>query len=365
MKITQVIIYRFSIGMVPFEIATGRMDYAQNVLIKICTDTEITGIGECSAFPMIVGETQQTCLVLAKDFAAIWKGKDPLAIEERLAELDSYIANNTTIKSAFDIALYDIAAKEAGVPLYKYLGGTLRKINTDITVGIGAPNVMAATAAKYQQQGAKSLKIKLGKKPQQDIDRIKTIRRAIGDKLPIRVDANQGWTFEEAVQVLKELEGARIEFCEQPMRTYDDHLLPALRRQTSIPIMADESCYNYHDVERLAKDGACDYINIKFAKSGGIYAAFKITKAALKYQIPCMMGGMLESRVALTAMLHFVMANENIQFYDLDTALLGQIEDPVENGAFYEQYKLHLPELPGIGADVQAAFLEKCDQWVV
>src|SRR5690606_20607806 len=103
MKITHTEIYRFSIRMEPFVIATGTMDYAQNIFVRIYTDSGIYGVGECSAFPMIVGETQDTCLVLAQDFARLWKGKNPLALTDRLTELDTYIARNTTAKSAFDI----------------------------------------------------------------------------------------------------------------------------------------------------------------------------------------------------------------------------------------------------------------------
>src|SRR5690606_4089477 len=132
MKITHTEIYRLSIRMEPFAIATGTMDYAQNVFIRIHTDEGMYGVGECSAFPMIVGEIQDTCLVLARDFARLWKSKDPLAVADRLAELDDYIAGNTTVKSAFDIALHDLAAKFSGVPLYRHLGGAPRPITTDI-----------------------------------------------------------------------------------------------------------------------------------------------------------------------------------------------------------------------------------------
>src|SRR3546814_11481958 len=123
--------------MEPFVIATGTMAYAQNTFIRIHTDFGTYGVGECSAFPMIVGETQDTCLVLARDFAKLWKGKDPLAIPERLAELDTFVARNTTIKSAFDMALYDLAAKHAEVPLYLYLGCRARYLVTDLPLGIG------------------------------------------------------------------------------------------------------------------------------------------------------------------------------------------------------------------------------------
>ena len=129
MKIIATHIYQFKIPMIPFTIATGTMHFAQNILINITTDEGIIGYGECSAFPMIVGETQQSCYLLAKDFASYWKGKNPLAISERLNELDLIIAGNYTAKSAFDMALYDIAAKAANQPLYAYLGGQQNPLN--------------------------------------------------------------------------------------------------------------------------------------------------------------------------------------------------------------------------------------------
>src|SRR5690606_16591266 len=155
MTITHIDIFRYSIKMTPFRIATGVMDYAQNVLIRIHTDGQHYGLGECSAFPVIVGETQDSCLLMARSFAALWKGKDPLAIAERLAELDDFVAGNRTIKSAFDMALYDLASKAEGLPLYAYLGGEKRPITTDITIGIGTPEEMAAQAAGFVTQGAR------------------------------------------------------------------------------------------------------------------------------------------------------------------------------------------------------------------
>src|SRR5690606_28995157 len=122
-------------------------------------DAGIYGVGECSAFPMIVGETQETCLVVAKDFAAILKGKEALDIEARLKDLSLFIAGNTTIKSAFDMALYDIASKAAGLPLYKYLGGEKREIETDITIGIDTIPNMVSKALTFKKRGASMLKV--------------------------------------------------------------------------------------------------------------------------------------------------------------------------------------------------------------
>jgi L-alanine-DL-glutamate epimerase-like enolase superfamily enzyme len=363
MKITHIEIYRFSIRMEPFVIATGTMHFAQNVFIRVYTDEGFYGVGECSAFPMIVGETQDTCLAMAKHFATIWKGKDPLDIPARMQELDDFTARNTTIKSAFDMALYDISAKAAKMPLYRFLGGTRREIETDITVGISEPETMAQKAWTFVNQGAKILKIKLGKVPEDDVNRIKQIREAVGKNVKIRIDANQGWSFDQAANALTRMEKYNIEFCEQPMRAHNDRFLPELIAQTSIKIMADESCYSHFDAERLIEDKACDYINIKFSKSGGILEALKIYKTASAGKIPCMIGGMLESRIALSAKLHFVYACPEIKFYDMDTCMLGHLQDPATGGAFYKGFFLDIHEAPGIGADADEAFLSKCEKF--
>ena len=365
MKITHTEIYRFKIPMEPFVIATGTMHFAQNVLIRIYTDAGIYGVGECSAFPMIVGETQETCLAMARDFAKILIHKDPLDIPERMNDLLGYAAHNSTIKSAFDMALFDIAAKHARLPLYKFLGGQKRSVETDMTIGIDTPENMAISALKYQKQGCRIIKIKLGKKIHDDIERVKQIRAAVGPEMILRLDANQGWSFDDALLALGKLEAFDIEFCEQPMRTWFDDQLPELNLNSPIKIMADESCYNHHDARKLINSKACEYLNIKFAKSGGILEAQKIHEIALQTGTKCMIGSMLESRIALSANLHFALASPNVIFFDLDTCLLGHLVDPVVAGLTYDGYFLSVPDTPGIGADADPRFLLNCDKWLV
>ncbi|MDB5138823.1 MAG: ykfB [Mucilaginibacter sp.] len=363
--ITKIDIYRFSIPMEPFTIATGTMGHAQNVFIRVHADAGFYGVGECSAFPAIVGETQDTCLVMAREFAKLWIGKDALDIPGRLAQLHSFTAGNTTIKSAFDMALYDIAAKHAGLPLYSFLGGERRIVESDITIGIASPEVMAEKSVIFKKSGASILKVKLGKNAVEDVERVKLIRIAVGIEMKIRIDANQGWSYDDAVYALKAMGKYNIEFCEQPMRTwYDDHL-PALMQHSPIKIMADESVYNHHDARKQINSGSCHYINIKMAKSGGIFEAKQIHDLAAERGIACMMGGMLESRIALSAKLHFVYASPNIEFYDMDTCMLGHLQDPCVGGVTYDGYKLNIADTPGIGADADEAFLDECEQFTV
>ncbi|MFM7771057.1 MAG: mandelate racemase/muconate lactonizing enzyme family protein, partial [Bacteroidota bacterium] len=283
-----------------------------------------------------------------------------LQIEMRLAEFDGYIAYNTTIKSAFDMALLDIAAKHANLPLYKYLGGHRKPLQTDLTIGIDTPEDMAQTAKEFVANGVKIIKVKLGKNGEEDIRRIQLIREAVGQNIQLRIDANQGWDPETAERTLQALAPFDIQYCEQPMSYLYDHLLPILRKNSPIKIMADESVSDHHDAVRLIETGSCDYLNIKLAKSGGILKAKRIADEASKRGIACQLGGMVESRLGLTAKAHFAMSHDAIQFYDLDTCLLGQLEDPVLGGAQYDQYFVVVSDEPGIAADIDPTFLKNC-----
>ncbi len=351
--------------MHPFTIATGTMHFAQNIFIRIHTDAGYYGAGECSAFPMIVGETQATCFEMAKDFAAIWKEKDPLQIEDRMSELHAFTAFNATIKSAFDMALHDIAAKAAGLPLYRFLGGEKKIMETDLTIGIDEPAKMSTTAIDYISKGVTVIKIKLGKDKEDDVERVRRIREAVGEAITLRIDANQGWEYESAAYALTAMKPFNVQFCEQPMRHWYDHKLPALKKISPVPIMADESVFNHHDAMRMIATDSCSYINIKFSKSGGILEALKINEVAAQHGMQCMMGGMLESRVALTAFAHFASANKNIAFYDMDTCMLGHKTDPVVGGVTFNGFFVGLPDAPGIGADVDDGFLKECVSIVV
>jgi L-alanine-DL-glutamate epimerase-like enolase superfamily enzyme len=355
-------IFKLALPMEPFVIATETSTVAQNTFIRIHTDDGLTGMGECSAFPMLVGETQNTCFEVAKEFARILKGKDAADIRARMNGLHAFIAFNSTIKSAFDMALHDLAAKAAGVPLYRLLGGSRKRIETDLTIGIGAPDRMAEKAVAAVAKGVRTLKIKLGKDGKEDVERVRAVRSAIGSSIGIRIDANQGWDFDTAAATLKALEPFAIQFCEQPIHHDFDYLLPELREQSPIRIMADESVFNHHDAIRLIESASVDYLNVKLAKSGGILEAVAIADTAQRYGVPCMLGGMLESRLALTAKAHLAMSHGNFTFYDLDTCLLGQLEDPVIGGVVYDGFVLDVPETPGLGADIDPVFLAGCER---
>jgi L-Ala-D/L-Glu epimerase len=367
LTIRRVELYKLSIPLTePFITSLGQDDTAENVLVKIITEESLIGFGECSPYMPINGESQDTCFIVGQYFAKALKGKDPLQIEECVQLMDTIIYGNSSIKSAFDMALYDIAAQEAGMPLYQFIGGTNDKtIITDYTVSIGEPDKMAADAVKIKEQGYPAIKIKLGKDGKKDVVRMKAIRAAVGDAIPLRIDANQGWQVDEAIETLNALGPLNIQHCEEPIARWNFLQLPHVKKESPIPIMADECCGDEHDAERLVQLNACDYMNIKLGKSGGIFKALKMVSIAEQAHIHLQVGAMLESRLAMTAFAHFALCSPIIEHYDFDTALMFS-EDPVTGGIVYEKNGVvKVPELPGLGAGIDEGWLKKMEKVVV
>jgi L-Ala-D/L-Glu epimerase len=354
-------LYQLSIPLIePFITSLGKDDAAQNVLVKIVTEEGITGFGECSPYMPINSESQETCFIVGQYFARALKGKNPLQIADCIQLMDTIIYANNSIKSAFDMALYDIAAQLAGVPLYQFIGGkNNKKITTDYTVSIGDASKMAADAVKIKQQGYPAIKVKLGKHGPTDVERMKAIRVAVGDEIPLRIDANQGWAVEEAIETLRALAPLHIQHCEEPIARWNYLQLPRIKKESPIPIMADECCGDEHDAERLIQLNACDYMNIKLGKSGGIFKALKMARMAEAAGIHLQVGAMLESRLAMTAFAHFALCSPNIVHYDFDTALMFSA-DPVTGGIVYEKNGVvKVPETIGLGATIEESWLKE------
>ncbi len=367
LTIQQVELYKLSIPLIePFITSLGREDSAENVLVKIITREGIIGFGECSPYMPINGESQDTSFIVGQYFAKALKGKNPLNIESCINLMDAVIYGNNSIKSAFDMALYDIAAQHAGVPLYKFIGGDNNKtIITDYTVSISDPQKMAADAVKIKEQGYPAIKVKLGKNGRLDVERMKAIRVAVGNDIPLRIDANQGWSVEEAIETLNALAPLDIQHCEEPIARWDFMSLPKVKQDSPIPIMADECCGDDHDAERLIALKACDYFNIKLGKSGGIYKGLKMVRMAEAAGLHLQVGAMIESRLAMTGFAHFALCSPAIVHFDFDTALMLK-EDPVTGGIVYAANGVvKVPDAPGLGAVIEEGWLKKMGKVII
>jgi len=358
--VTKIEIYKLNIArQTPFHIAIGVFNEVQNVLVRIHADDGLYGVGEGAPLPFLCGETQAIAFEASRALAGLLIGKDPYAIETRMQELGSYLVHNTTARSAFDMALYDLLSKRAGLPLYALLGGAKRSLTTDETIGLDTPAAMAQEALEAQERGFAAIKVKLGGGWPEDVARVAAIREATGAEMLLRIDANQGWDLVTAERILHELARFDIQYCEEPVAHWNNEALRRVREQSPIPIMADESVFDHHDAFRLASMGACDYFNIKLAKSGGIHTALKINAVAEAAGIQCMVGCMSETRLGLTAAAHLMSARPNIVFADLDSAF-GKT-DVVKGGITYHGGNITLPDGPGHGADIKPEVLESLE----
>jgi L-Ala-D/L-Glu epimerase len=349
----------------PFVISLGPQNDVQNIIVIIRTKDGCAGYGECSPYMSINGESIDTCFIVGQYFAKVLKDADALDIAKCMELMDKTIYGNSSIKSAFDIALHDIAAQHAGLPLYKFLGGEKnKKLETDYTVSIGDPIKMKADAIKIKEKGFPAIKVKLGESKETDVERIKAIRDGIGNEHPLRIDANQGWkTADYAIAVLKELGQFNIEYCEEPILRYRFMELNKVSAASPIPIMADESCGDEFDAERLIQLNACKMFNIKLGKSSGFFKALKIADLGAKAGMHMQVGGFMESRLGMTASAHLALANEYIHHCDFDTPLMFT-EDPVIGGIKYlDNGIIDVPDTPGLGAVIDEQYLVDAEKF--
>jgi L-alanine-DL-glutamate epimerase-like enolase superfamily enzyme len=361
-------IYKLFIALKePFIISLGPQNDVQNIIVIIRTEDGCTGYGECSPYMSINGESIDTCFIVGQYFAKVLKGKNALDIAGCVEAMDKTIYGNASIKSAFDIALHDIAAQHSSLPLYKFLGGEKNKVlETDYTVSIGDPQKMQSDAIKIKEQGFPAVKVKLGESKEKDVERIKAIREGIGNEHPLRIDANQGWqTSDNAINVLKALAEYNIEYCEEPILRSRFMELRKVSEASPIPIMADESCGDEMDAERLIQLNACKMFNIKLGKSSGIYKGLKIARLGAKANMSMQVGGFMESRLGMTASAHLALANSHIHHCDFDTPLMFT-EDPVIGGINYlNKGIVDVPDTPGLGAVIDESFLKKAEKFVM
>ncbi len=351
----------------PFVISLGPINDVQNLVVIVRTADGCAGYGECSPYMSINGESIDTCFVVGQYFAKVLKGADALDIEGCMSAMDKVIYGNSSIKSAFDIALHDIAAQHAGVPIYQFLGGANNKVlETDMTVSIGDPQKMKADAIRFKEAGFPAIKVKLGENAEVDEARIKAIRDGIGMDHPLRIDANQGWdTAANAIAVLQALAVYNIEHCEEPISRHRFMDLAQVSAASPIPIMADESCGDHWDAERLIALKACTMFNIKLGKSSGFHKGLKIARLGAAAGMHMQVGGFMESRLGMTAGAHLSLANDHIHHCDFDTPLMFT-EDPVIGGMSYKANGVvELPDTPGLGAVIDESYLKEGERFIL
>ncbi|MCI8407041.1 MAG: dipeptide epimerase [Oscillospiraceae bacterium] len=335
----------------PFRTALRTVEEVRDVLVCVETDQGLQGFGEAPPTGVITGETLESITAAVQGWIRpALLGRDVMELEGIMKALHSCMVKNTSAKAAVDMAVYDLRAKALGVPLWKLLGGYRSQVETDLTVSVNAAGEMVRDSLSAVEQGFRILKIKVGRDSAGDLERLSAIRKAVGPEIRLRVDANQGWEPKEAVRIIRALEdgGVEPELVEQPVKAQDLAGMKLVRDSVLTPILADESVFSAGDAIRLIQLGAADLINIKLMKTGGIYGALQICAIAESCGVECMIGCMLESKLAVSAAAHLAGAKGVITRADLDGPSLCR-EDPYEGGPVFQGGQISLGDAPGLG----------------
>ncbi len=331
----------------PFVTALRRTEQVDTLLVEVVDTDGRRGWGEAAQVWQVTGESvvgAEACV--AQMLAPVLVGQ-PLAnwpdMTDRLARV---VARNGGAKSAVETALLDLVCRAADVSMADLLSQPARAVSeaavpeaavpgaaaaagapgaglivtTDVTVS--ATDLAATVHAARQRvaDGFTTLKLKVGTDAALDVARVIAVRREVGDDIMVRLDANQGWTRDEAVWAMRALEEAQVavEFLEQPVAGEDVEGLAWVRRRVDTPVVADEAVFTMTDVHRVVRLEAADGINVKLAKAGGPLAAARQLRFTQEAGLTTMVGSMMESDIGVAAALHVAVAGQASLVADLD-----------------------------------------------
>lgn len=361
--ICQADVFRFRFKLArAFRIALGSTDEVEEIIVRLRTEGGEEGWGEASPSPRILGTTAGTTLAAFELLIPSIMGEDPRRIGYLVDRMDRVIRREASAKAALDIALHDLVGKLTGEPVWRMLGGhRTERVETDFTVGMDEPGVMASEGSGLVSQGFRTIKVKVGEDPPVDVERVQAVRDAVGDDIAIRIDANQGWTVPQAIWALGAMADLDVQFAEQPVAADDIEGLARVRLHSPVPVMADEAVHSPEDALRVIRAGAADYINIKLMKAGGLWRSREIAAICHAAGIPNMIGGMVESNISATAAVHFAIAERNVVFRDLDLCERPEAKLVAEGATVLQDGDQVLidPDAPGFG------FGRFHDDWLV
>jgi L-alanine-DL-glutamate epimerase-like enolase superfamily enzyme len=321
MEINKIVITQFDVPLEePFVTALRPVPKLERVLVEVETNDGLVGVGEAAPGPLVTGETQAGITdILETMIAPVLIGRDPLRTERLVDLLQESVGRAPTAKAAVDIALHDIKAKVADMPLYRLLGGhaddPVLKVPT--VLSMKEPEQMATDAAAAVDAGYEQVKIKLGDDPETDIERVQAVVNAVPTDVHLKADANQGWSDAKTALRVLQVCGEHLDLIEQPLVASDIEGLIAVCDQSPIPVMPDESVWDATDVLSLVRRGAGDLYNIKLMKTGGLHEAGRLNAIAAANNSRTQMGSMIEGHVGTAAGAHFVLAHGDVIGNDL------------------------------------------------
>ncbi len=337
----------------PFVIASGRIDTTRAVLVKATlvdrAGRREVGLGEAAALPPVTREDQPELLAQLTAASKAVTGASVFSFDELTALLDRALPDQAVARAGLECALFDAWARLRDMPLCTLLTGQpTRTVTTDITLPIAEPSHMAALAVGYRARGFTIFKVKIGKSIEDDIVALSLIAAHVPDAR-FRLDANAGFDADQALRVIDvtKRSGLHVECFEQPCGRDDLSGMARVTAESGIPVIADESVRTLEELERVFAARAAHGVNLKLVKSGGLLSALRIGQRARALGMRVMCGGMVETRLGMTAMGHVVCALGGVDYADLDTAFLLR-DDPFAGGYDDKGASLCFRAMPGL-----------------
>lgn len=328
------------------------------LLVYIRTDTDLEGIGEVNGSPDWSGET---CMgskdLIDSHLAPRLIGEDPRRIRHCMDRLSKTFANPFA-KAGIEMGLFDLLGKAMGVPVYQLLGGSVRSRQLPLRFPIMpvGPTESADVVRRMVEEGFRTMKLKVGHDPlEYDLERIRLVRETVGPDIRITVDANGGWSVNDAIRAAPHLEEYGVAFVEQPVHRLDLEGLAQVRQKIRLPVMADESIFTVQDALRCIQLGAADIISVYPGKNGGLLNTMTIASLAESAGVQCAIGSNLEWDIASSAMAHACLAIPNICVERYAADIIGpvfHVEHASQPSLIGSPGFVHVPEGPGLGIEL-------------
>jgi muconate cycloisomerase len=326
--------------------------HQRSVVIQVHTDKGVTGLGDVDPSPGYSEETPEEIVSCLEDtLIPCVVNKDPREIILRLADMDQRIEGHFHAKAALEMAFYDLVAKERGTPVHGLLGGPVReKIPLIGWIGHKSPEESADEATHWVRRGFRTVKIKVGKELEEDTERVKMIRQALGPEVQLRIDANEGYTPERAIKAIRRFAPFNILYCEQPVSRDNLEGMARVRKAVNVPLMADEAILTPQDILAVAEKKAADVVKVKVMKNGGIYKTSRMIWLAGILGLRCVLGHGFTLGINALSEIHVAASLPNIMM-PIETTGILKIEDDVfsppikvDNGC------VDVPKAAGLGA---------------
>jgi L-alanine-DL-glutamate epimerase-like enolase superfamily enzyme len=336
----------------PFVVATGSRTIAENLFIRVTLSDGSQGYGEAAPFPEVGGETRAASLAAVGQLGRTMLGHPTDQFKNIAQHLREQAPSQPAARCGLETALLDAHCHGHGLPMWTLWGGAnLREHETDITIPIETPGKTLALVRGWHAKGFRLFKMKIGKDVDSDVRRLEAVHREFPGVAFIG-DGNQGFSREECLSFVRGVArfGGRLLLLEQPLVREDLDGLAAIRRETGIAVAADESVRSLHDAQQVVAQRAADYVNIKIMKTG-VMEAHEIARFILASGLKLMVGGMVETRIAMGCSFSMVLGMKGFEVLDLDTPLLLD-SDPVTGGYRYNGPSLVPWREPGLGLTV-------------